>query len=42
MADIRKKFRLAFLACGALLVVSLGTNPASAQLRGNPPAWAAG
>ena len=35
MADIRKKFCLAFLACGALLVVSLGINPASAQLRGH-------
>jgi cytochrome c len=35
MADIRKKSRFVFLACGALLVVSLAMNPASAQLRGH-------
>jgi cytochrome c len=35
MADIRKKSRFVFLAYAALLVVPLGVNPASAQLRGH-------
>jgi cytochrome c len=35
MTDIRKKFHLVSLARGVLLLVSLGMNPASAQLRGH-------
>jgi cytochrome c len=35
MADARKKSRLLFLAYAGLLVVPLGMNPASAQLRGH-------
>jgi cytochrome c len=35
MANTRRKSRLAFLAYAALLLVPLGMNPASAQLRGH-------